>query len=68
MSGWITGEFSGQCSPGSFGCCPFLSGCSVVVDSLFIVCMYHCLWVFVCFGPCFVMQYFVSFLALQSSG
>ena len=51
--GWITGEYFDQCSPGSFGCCPFLSVCSVVVDSLFIVCMYHCLWGFLGFWSLF---------------
>ena len=38
---------------------------SVVVDSLFIVAPIVC--VFFVFGPCFVVQYLVSFLVLQSS-
>ena len=53
--GCITGEYSDQCSPGSFGYYPFLSGGSVVVNSLF--CMSVPLFMFLCdFGPCSVMQ------------
>ena len=37
----------------------------VVVDSLFAVAPIVCR--FFVFGPCFVVQYFVSFLVLQSS-
>ena len=43
----------------------FWVGGSVVVDSLFIVASVI-LWGFV-FGPCFVMQYLVSYLVFQSS-
>ena len=38
----------------------------VVVDSLFIVAPIVCVF-FCVFGPCFVVQYLVSFLVLQSS-
>ena len=52
------------CSCG-FGCCPF-QGCGpVVVGSLFIVAPTVC-GIFV-FDPCFVVQYLVSVLVLQSS-
>ena len=44
------------------GCCLFWGSDFVVVNSLFI----DACGLFV-FGHCFVMQYFVSFLGLQSS-
>ena len=40
-------------------------GGSVVVESLFILICSYCLWGFV-FGPCFVMQYLVSFLVFAT--
>ena len=50
---------------GGFGICLFCGGVSVV-DSLFIV-AFVTYGGFV-FGPCFAMQYLVSFLVLQLSG
>ena len=44
----------------SLGCCPFLSGGSVVVDPLFIFTSIVC--GASVFGPCFVMQYVMSLL------
>ena len=38
--------------------------CSAVVDSLFIVSVITCVFMF---GPCFVMQCFMSILVLKSS-
>ena len=42
---------------------PFQGGCSAVVDSLFIVAPIVCMR-FV-FGPCFVIQFSVSFVVMQ---
>ena len=46
-------------------CSPFLGDGSVVVDSLFIIAAVVCGSSL--FGLCFVLQYLVSFLVLQSS-
>ena len=48
----------------SLGCCSFLCGGSLVVDLLF---MYFPLFFWFCGCLSFGMQYFVSFLVLQSS-
>ena len=48
-----------------FSCCLLKGDGYVVVDSLFVVAAIVCLGLV--FGPCFVMQYLVSFLMLQSS-
>ena len=47
------------------GCYSFEGGGSVVVDYLFIVAPIVCGGSV--FAPCFIMQYFVSFLVLKSS-
>ena len=52
--------------PGGLGCCPFKGGGSVVVDPSFGVLPVGCGGSF-CVGLCFDVQYFVSFLILQSS-
>ena len=52
-------------SSGGLGCCSFKSDGSVVVGSMFIVGSIDC-WGSE-LNPCFVMQYFVSFLVLQLS-
>ena len=47
------------------GCCPFLGGGSVVVDSLLIVTPIVGICIFSLF--CFVVRYFMFILVLQAS-
>ena len=48
--------------PRGLGCCPFLGGGSVAVDSLLILPLWDSVIVL-----CFAMRYFMSILVLQSS-
>ena len=48
-------------STSGLGCCPFSGGGSAVVDLLFIVAPIVCVGGGSVFGPCFTIQYFVSF-------
>ena len=52
-------------APSNLGCCPFLGGCSVIVDLLFYVPPFVLLERCVCL--CFGVYYFVNVLVLQSS-
>ena len=51
--------------PSGLGCCPFIGGGSVVVDSLLIVT--PIVGICNCSIFCFVVRYFMSILVLQSS-